>query len=187
MTSALKAIAYGVEVLRDRDDNPVLAGVAVEAMRAFKTGLPVVMADPRNISARAQVVYGAWLCSTGLGYAALALHHMRCHTPCGSFGMPHAETHAILIPHTAGFNASAVPDLFAPVAEVFGDMAGGGLWDFVKACGAPLAVRDLGMTPADLDRAADLATANPSDSPRAFTRADIRDLPQAAWQGMWPD
>jgi|GEM_PF-2672156 len=66
-------------------------------------------------------------------------------------------------------------------------MAGGGFWDLAKARGAPLAVRDLGMTPADLDRAADLATANPFDSPRAFTRADIRDLPQAALQGMWPD
>jgi|GEM_PF-3378701 len=86
LTSALKAIAYGVEVLHDRDGNPVLSGVAVAAMRAFKTGLPVVMADPRNISARAQVVYGAWLCSTGLGYAALALHQMRCNSPSGSFG-----------------------------------------------------------------------------------------------------
>ena len=187
VTSALNAIAHGVEVLYARDGNPILSAMAVQAMRAFKAGLPVVVDDPLNTDARAQVLYGAWLCSTGLGYAAMALHHKLCHTIGGSFGMPHAETHAILIPHTAAFNAVAVPELLAPVAEVFGGSVGGGLWDFAKSCGAPLALRDLGLSEADLDRAADLATANPYDNPRPFTRADIRTLLQNAWEGRRPD
>lgn len=187
VTSALNAIAHGVEVLYAKDGNPILSAMAVQAMAAFKTGLPAVVSDPGDVEARAQVLYGAWLCSTGLGYAAMALHHKLCHTLGGSFGMPHSETHAILIPHTAAFNAVAVPDALAPVAAVFGGSIGGGLWDFAKACGAPLALRDLGLTPADLDRAAEIATANPYDNPRPFDRADIRALLQDAWAGKRPD
>ena len=186
VTSALNAIAHGVEVLYAKDGNPILSAMAVEAMKAFKTGLPVVVADPANLQARAEVLYGAWLCSTGLGYAAMALHHKLCHTLGGAFGMPHADTHAVLIPHTAAFNAVAVPGLLAPVAQVFGSV-GGGLWDFAKSCGAPLALRDLGLSEADLDRASEMATANPYDNPRPFTRADIRHLLQNAWEGRRPD
>ncbi len=186
VTSALNAIAHGVEVLYAKDGNPILSGMAIEAMRAFKTGLPAVVSQPLDRAARAQVLYGAWLCSIGLGYAAMALHHKLCHTLGGAFNLPHSETHAILIPHTAAFNAVAVPGMLAPVAEVFGSV-GGGLWDFASSCAAPLALRDLGLAEADLDRAADLATANAYDNPRAFGRADIRHLLQHAWEGRRPD
>ncbi len=187
VTSALNAIAHGVEVLYAKDGNPILSAMAVQAMGAFRTGLPAVVADPLDVEARAQVLYGAWLCSTGLGYAAMALHHKLCHTLGGSFGVPHSETHAILIPHTAAFNAVAVPDLLSPVAAVFGGSVGGGLWDFAAGCGAPLALRDLGLTETDLDRAALIATANPYDNPRPFDRTLIRALLQDAWAGTRPD
>lgn len=187
VTSALNAIAHGVEALYAPDGNPVLSLMSIEAMKAFREGLPVLRSAPRDIAARTLVLKGAWFCSTALGYVTMALHHKLCHTLGGSFNTPHADTHAILIPHTAGFNATAVPELLAPVAEVFGGSVGGGLWDFAKACGAPLALRDLGLSHADLDRAAELATTTPYPNPRPFDRADIRTLLQAAWEGTRPE
>jgi maleylacetate reductase len=121
-----------------------------------------------------------------LGYVTISLHHKLAHVLGGSFGMPHAETHAILLPHTAGFNAVAVPDALAPVAAIFGGSVGGGLWDFAKSCGAPLRLADLGLTPADLDRAAAIAIENPYANPRPFGQADIRALLQAAYEGARP-
>ena len=47
----------------------------------------------------------------------MALHHKLCHTLGGSFDLPHAETHAVMLPHTVGFNAAAVPELLAPLAR----------------------------------------------------------------------
>jgi maleylacetate reductase len=185
VTSALNAIAHGIEGLYAPDANPVLSAMAAQAMPAFRDGLPAVVADPADMAARAQVLYGAWLCSTVLGQITMALHHKLAHVLGGTFNTPHADTHAILIPHTAAFNAPAARDALAPVAATFGSV-GGGLWDFARACGAPLALRDLGLTPDNLDQAADIAVQNPYANPRPFTRGDIRTLLQAAWEGARP-
>ena len=93
---------------------------------------------------RADALYGAWLCGTVLGTVGMALHHKICHTLGGTFDTPHADTHAIMLPHTAAYNAVAVPELLAPVAEIFGGSVGGGLWDFAKSIGAPLALQGSG-------------------------------------------
>lgn len=186
VTSALNAIAHGVEALYAPDANPILSMMSVEAMRAFKAGLPVVTRDPGNRAARSDVLYGAWLCSTALGYISMALHHKLAHVLGGSFNTPHAETHAILIPHTAAFNAPAAREALAPVAAIFGGSVGGGLWDFAKDCGAPMRLADLGLSEADLDRAADIAVQNPYWNPRPFDRDAIRGLLQAAFDGERP-
>lgn len=186
VTSALNAIAHGIEGLYAPDSNPITDMMALDAMRAFRHALPAVIADPSDIDARSKVLYGAWLCSTTLGYVSMALHHKLCHVLGGSFGLPHADTHAIMLPHTAGFNAVAVPEKLSPVAEIFDGSVGGGLWDFAKANGAPLKLADLGLDEADLDRAADIATRSPYDNPRAFNRDDIRAVLDAAWQGQRP-
>ena len=159
----------------------------VEIERAFFDALPVIVKAPRDVEAREKALYGAWLCGTVLGTVGMALHHKICHTLGGTFDTPHAETHAVMLPHTAAFNAVAVPDLLAPVAEIFGGSVGGGLWDFAKAAGAPLALRDLGLSQGDLDLAADIATQNPYRNPRAIDRPSIRVLLQAAWEGRRPD
>jgi len=186
ITSALNAIAHGIEGLYATDSNPITDMMSLDAMRAFKAALPAVIADPSDSDARSKVLYGAWLCSTTLGYVSMALHHKLCHVLGGSFGLPHAETHAVMLPHTAGFNAIAVPDKLAPVAEIFGSSVGGGLWDFAKANGAPLKLADLGLSEADLDRAAEIAARNPYDNPRPFDRTQIRTLLGAAWRGDRP-
>lgn len=186
MTSAMNAIAHGVEAFYAADRNPIIELMCRDALVAFKDGLPVLKDNPLDADARAQALYGAWLCSTALGYVTMALHHKLAHVLGGSFNTPHAETHAILLPHTAAFNAVAVPDLLAPLTQTFGFAPGAGLWDFAKKIGAPMKLADLGLSPADLDRAADIAVQNPYANPRPFDRTDIRDLLQAAYEGHRP-
>jgi maleylacetate reductase len=187
MTSALNAIAHAVEALYAPDTNPILDLMCGAALRAFADGLPRLKDAPQDTDARAKTLYAAWLCSAALGYTTMALHHKLAHVLGGSFGLPHAETHAILIPHTAGFNAAAVPQLLAPVAEAFGAAPGAGLWDFAQRIGAPLRLADLGLTEADLDLAAEIATRNAYANPRPFDTSDIRELLQAAWEGRRPE
>jgi maleylacetate reductase len=187
MTSALNAIAHAMEAFYAPDRNPVVEAMCRDAMRAFKTALPILEADPANREARGEALYAAWCCSTALGQISMALHHKLAHVLGGSFGTPHAETHAVLLPHTTAFNAVAVPDLLAPISEVFGAPAGAGLWDFAKDIGAPLRLADLGLTEPDLDRAADIALTNAYWNPRPFSRDDIRNLLQAAYEGRRPN
>ena len=186
VTSALNAVAHAAEGLYAEDRNPISTLIAVEGMRAIREGLPVIVADPANGAARADALYGSWLCGTVLGTVGMALHHKICHTLGGSFDTPHAETHAIMLPHTVAYNAEAVPELLAPVTELFGSSPGGGLYDFAASIGAPQRLKDLGLNEADLDRAAEMATKSPYWNPRPIDRPSMRKLLQDAWEGRRP-
>ncbi len=186
VTSGLNAIAHAAEGLYADDRNPITTMMAIEGMRAFAEALPVIVKTPRDAEAREKALYGAWLCGTVLGQISMSLHHKICHTLGGSFDTPHAETHAIMLPHTIGFNAVAVPELLAPIGSIFGGTPGQGLYDFARSVGSPLALKDFGLTESDLDRAAEIATRNPYANPRPIDRASIRTLLQDAWVGERP-
>jgi maleylacetate reductase len=117
----------------------------------------------------------------------MALHHKICHTLGGAFGLDHAETHAVMLPHTVAFNEAAVPDLLAPAGHALAAAAAGpGLYDLAKRIGAPTSLQEIGMAEADLDRAATLASARPYWNPRPVTEAAIRQLLDEAWNGQRP-
>ena len=187
VTSGLNAMAHAAEALYAQDRNPVSTLMAAEGLRALKHTLPRLVREPRDLDARGEALYGAWLCGTVLGAVGMALHHKLCHTLGGSFDTPHAETHAILLPHTVGFNAVAVRDRLKPLSDLFGSTPGAGLHDFAASIGAPMALKSLGLTQADLDRAAAIATQNPYWNPRPIDRDAIRALLQDAWEGTRPN
>lgn len=187
VTSGLNAMAHAIEGLYAQDRNPVMSLIAVEGLRALQSALPGIVAAPGDAAARGRALYGSWLCGTVLGTVGMALHHKLCHVLGGSFDMPHAETHAVLIPHTAAYNAAAAREALAPAAALFGGDLGGGLWDFAAGIGAPLALRDLGLKETDLDRAAEIAVKNPYWNPRPIDRAAIRALLGRAWAGERPE
>lgn len=195
VTSALNAMAHAAEGLYARDRSPLTQLMAIEGLTAFRDGLPLVRRSPEDPRARGETLYGAWLCGTVLGQVGMALHHKLCHTLGGSFDLPHAETHAILLPHTIAYNAQAVPDLLAPVTRLFADYlpdgqpanAGVALYGFAQAMGAPLALRDLGLGQQDLARAVDIALTKPYWNPRPLEREALLALLQAAWEGRCPD
>ncbi|MGL4235247.1 maleylacetate reductase [Tabrizicola sp.] len=186
VASGLNAMAHAVEALYARDRNPLSSALAVQGLQAMVDGLPAVLANPSDLTARSQTLYGAWLCGTVLGQVGMALHHKLAHVLGGSFDLPHAETHAILLPHTIGYNATAAATELSPLAAMLAAPPGKGLHDFARSLGAPLALRDLGLTKADLDRATDIALQNPYWNPAPLTRPGIRALLEAAWAGDAP-
>ena len=106
-TSGLNAIAHAAEALYARDGNPVIALMAEEGVRALAAALPAIVADPGDMAARGGALYGAWLCGLCLGAVSMALHHKLAHVLGGSFDLPHAEAHAVLLPHAVAYNAPA--------------------------------------------------------------------------------
>lgn len=187
VTSGLNAMAHAVEALYSRDANPLSDQLALGGVRAFKKGLPRVVANLDDLGAREETLFASWLCGTVLAQVGMALHHKLCHTLGGSFNMPHAETHAVLLPHSAAYNAPAATKALAPVAELFGGSIGAGLHDFAASLGAPLALRDFGLSRVDLDRAAALAVEKPYWNPRPIEEEAIRALLERAWQGARPE
>lgn len=181
-TSGLNAIAHAVEALYAADGNPIVSLMAEEGIRALARALPM------GGEGHDEALYGAWLCGTVLGSAAMALHHKLCHVLGGTFNLPHAETHAIVLPHATAYNAGATPEAMARIARALGaGDAAGGLHALAKRIGAPLALKDIGMPEEGLDQAADIAVSSPYPNPRPLERAAIRRLLDHAWHGRAPD
>lgn len=187
VTSALNAMAHAVEALYAPDRSGASDALAIDGLAAFQTALPKVLASPSDLAAREETQKGAWACGTVLGQVGMALHHKLCHTLGGALNLPHAETHAIILPHATAYNWPAAKKALEPVAAMFGgDDPGEALWSFSASLGAPIALKELGVSEAELDHLAELATDNPYDNPREITRDGIRALLQRAWLGERP-
>jgi maleylacetate reductase len=186
VTSGLNAMAHAAEALYAPDRNPIVSLMAADAIRALCLALPAIARNPDDRDARASALYGAWLCGAALGGTSMALHHKLCHVLGGSFDTPHAETHAILLPHTIGFNSAKAADLLAPISQVLGGTPGVVLFDFAASLEAPTKLKDFGLGEAELERAADIAVKNPYWNPRPFDRASLLALLRDAWEGRRP-
>lgn len=187
VTSGINAIAHAVEALYARDTNPVTSLMAEGGIRALARALPAIAAKPDDRAARSDALYGAWLCGVCLGTVGMALHHKLCHTLGGTFDLPHAETHTIVLPHALAYNAPAAPDAMARITRAIGAPdAAQGLFDLAKRLGAKVALRDIGMPESGIDKAADLAVTNAYWNPRPLERNAIRDLIARAWAGEPP-
>jgi len=185
--SGMNAIAHCVEGLYSQDANPIMTLLAAEGIRALARSLPVVVNERKNLEARSDALYGAWLAGTVLGNVGMAIHHKLCHTLGGTFNLPHAETHTIVLPHAMEFNREAVPDAMRIAADALGARsAPQGAYDLAARLGAPLALKDIGMPADGLDRAAKLATENPYYNPRPVEYSAVRQLLENAYHGKRP-
>jgi maleylacetate reductase len=185
--SGMNAIAHCVEALYALNANPITSLMAEEGIRALGASLPVVVREPGDLEARSAALYGAWLAGAALGTVGMALHHKLAHVLGGSFNLPHAETHTLILPHAAAYNRGAAPDAMARIARALGaEDAPAALFDLAKALGAEMRLAAFGLSEADLDRAAELATQDPYYNPRPVSREAVRALLQDAYEGRRP-
>jgi alcohol dehydrogenase class IV len=180
-------MAHAVEALYSPDRNPVTSLLAEEGLRALAASLPVIVGAPADRDARSQAQYGAWLCGMCLASTAMALHHKLCHVLGGAFDLPHAETHAVLLPHAIAYNAPAAPDAMVRVARALGATdATAGLYDLASRLGAPAGLKAIGMRRDGIEKAVELALAEPYPNPRPLEPAAIRELLERAFDGAPP-
>ncbi|KAJ4299490.1 hypothetical protein N0V90_004735 [Kalmusia sp. IMI 367209] len=186
-TSGVNAIAHAVEALYAQNGNPIIELLAQEGIRALSTALPRVMADSQSKVARSSALYGAWLCGTCLGAVGMSLHHKLCHTLGGSFNLPHAETHTIVLPHALAYNAPAVPDTMKKLVTVLPDCNGKdavyGLNVLLQKLNVEKGLKAYGMKEEDIDRAVDIAVSKPYWNPREIEHSKVRELIRRAWAG----
>ncbi|MEW9532390.1 maleylacetate reductase and hydroxyquinol 1,2-dioxygenase domain-containing protein [Microbispora sp. NPDC049125] len=187
VTSGVNALAHAVEALYSTDANPVTDLLALDAISRIARALPVVATDPSDMEARADLLHAAWLAGTCLATAGMGLHHKLCHTLGGSFGLPHAQTHTVVLPHVMAYNAPAAKDAMSRIAGALGVAdAPSGLFDLIAALHVPTSLRELGMAEADLPRAAELAVSTPYPNPRKPTVEGVQGLLSDAWHGRRP-
>jgi alcohol dehydrogenase class IV len=186
--SGLNAMAHCVEAFWAPGRNPVSSAVAEDGIRHLSRGLETVTATPDDLTARTELLLGAYLAGSAFAVAGSGLHHKICHVLGGAFDLPHARTHAIVLPYVLAYNA--------PNAAVATDRIGAALRrpdpitalrDVSEKLGVSTSLRDLGVGEADLDAVVDdiLAIA-PGDNPTLVTAAGVRAILHAAWAGSDP-
>ncbi len=187
VTSGINAVAHAVEGLYAKDANPVISLVAEDGIRALVSAIPRIVVHPGDIEARSDALYGAWACGVTLGVMGMSLHHKLCHTLGGTFDLPHAETHTVILPHAMSYNAKAAPHAMARVARAMGvDVAPWGMWNLAKSLGAPISLAQLGMPREGIEQALQLVMANPYWNPAPLDENRLRALLEAAWEGRPP-
>lgn len=185
--SGLNAIAHAVEALYAHDRNPVTSLLAEEGIRRFAQALPRLIAASDDRSARSDALYAAWLCGCCLNAVSMGLHHKLCHTLGGMFDLPHAETHAVILPHAVAYNGPAAADAIQRIALALGATdASAGLFDLANRLGAPTSLAALGLKPSDIDRAAAAAAETPYPNPRPLSQPALRALLDDALCGVRP-
>lgn len=189
--SGMNGMAHGVEALYAPDSSPLARLLAEEGIRALGRALPRVVRSPGEAAPRGEALYGAHLCGWALDLTSMGLHHRLAHVLGGTFDLPHALVHAILLPHVAAFNAPAAGDAMVRVGGALGEpdphLAPAALAALNRRLGITTTLRELGLAPGDLDRAAEqAATGAGYPNPRPADRDAIRAILEGAWQGEPP-
>ncbi|WP_408277317.1 dehydroquinate synthase/iron-containing alcohol dehydrogenase family protein [Paraburkholderia agricolaris] len=143
--------------------------------------------EQQGQSCAQRILYGAWLCGMVLGNVGMALYHKLCHTLGGTFNLPHAETHAIVLPHSLAYNSTVADEAMGRIARTLNvDSAPEGLYQLIEELGVPRSLREIGLSDSDLDYACGVALSNPYWNPRPIEEEPLRALLQRAWEGGHP-
>ena len=183
--SGMNAIAHALEALYSNHANPLTTSIATAGTEHMLRGLRRHQTDATS-GAITHCMYGAWLCGEALAQVGMGLHHRLCHVLGGTFALPHAQTHTILLPYVAAFNEPRTETL-KPLRKFFdGETVAAGLRRLAENFGAPTSLQGLGLREEALELAADLALAKPLDGPRLPTRPELSALLRRAWTGVHP-
>jgi alcohol dehydrogenase class IV len=188
VASGLNALAHCVDSMWAPRVDPIDQAFALEGMRALARGLPEVAAEPQDIDGRELTLYGAYVAAVAFASAGSGLHHKICHVLGGMFNLPHAQTHAVVLPYVLAFNAPFVPEVEQRMAAAFdAPSALDGLQRLRNRVDAPRALRDYGLREGDLSAAVEaVLAAVPPDNPRPVTATNLDLLLRAAWEGREP-
>jgi maleylacetate reductase len=175
--SGMNAMAHAVEAMYAGNATEATRVMAAESARLLATSLPVIAEHGTDLAARTDALTGAHLAGQVLEATSMGLHHRICHVLGGTFKLPHARTHACMLPHVVAFNAPAAVESMIRLGQAIGhaDVAAG-LAVLNQTLGLRATLGELGLRSDDIERAASEVTATPYPNPRPVAREDVRAL-----------
>lgn len=188
VASGLNGLAHCIDSMWGPRADPINAAMASEGIRALNIGMQQIVANSQSQEGRERALYGAYLSAVAFASAGSGLHHKLCHVLGGTFNLPHAQTHATVLPYVLAFNQGHAPEAAERIATAFGhDDALGGLQTLRQAVNAPKALADYGYTAQDIEETVEIAMSNlPANNPREVTAENLSELLTAALHGTDP-
>ncbi len=186
-SSGMNALAHCLEALWAAGASPLSSPLALDGARTLCEAVPACVAEPWDPMVRSRAMVGACQAGMALALAGTGLHHKLCHVLGGRFDMPHAATHAALLPHVVGFNEPVLGKLAARMAIAVGaGRAATGVHDLAVRMGLTMELSELGMPESAINQVAAEVAASPPPNPRPVDEAALRSLLRAAWEGDGP-
>ena len=183
LTSALNALAHAVEALWAPNSTPVSDALATEAATGIPASLLAVLDAPDDLGARSRLQAAAWLAGLCLAQTRMGLHHQLAHALGGTFDLPHAELHAMLLPHVMAFNLPAAPAASARLARAVGGDPVAVVAGLAASYDGPRTLRELGVPRDEVSAVAERVVAAPYPNPRPLTVDSVQELLLAVWAG----
>ncbi|WGL52207.1 maleylacetate reductase [Nocardioides sp. BP30] len=185
VASGLNALAHCIDAMWGPRVDPIDQVLAGEGIRRLAGGLPVIAREGPLVEGIEQTLYGAYLAAVAFASAGSGMHHKICHVLGGMFNLPHAQTHAVVLPHVLAFNAPHAPEAERRIAAALDSSAAvEGLAQLRAAVDAPRALRDYGMPEEGIARAVGpVLAAVPPSNPAPVTEHNLTALLRAAWEG----
>ncbi|MEU6841567.1 maleylacetate reductase [Streptomyces sp. NPDC046716] len=182
LTSALNALAHAVEALWAPDATPVTDALATEAAEGLLTALPRVLDAPAHPGHRGHLQSSAWLAGLCLAGTRMGLHHQLAHALGGTYDLPHAALHALLLPHVLSFNLPSAPHAAARLSRATGGADPvAAVARLARSYDGPTTLADLGVPHDGLRAIAERVAAAPHPNPRPVTADSVEGLLEAAF------
>lgn len=182
--TGMNAVAHCLEALWAAGASPLSGPLALDGARALCEAIPAAVAEPWDPKARSRALVGACQAAMALATAGPGLHHRLCHELSRRYDLPHAQTHAAVLPHVVGFNEPVLGALAARMAVAVGaGRASTGVHELAARMGLPMSLSELGLPEEGIATVAAAVVADPPPNPRPVDEAALRSLLRAAWEG----
>lgn len=188
VASGLNAVAHAVDGFWAPRADPINKALGTEGLRALIPGLRALKADPDDLTAREETLYGAYLAAVAFASAGSGMHHKICHVLGGAYGLSHSEMHAIVLAYVTAFNAPAAAEAADRISQALGGTAAAdGLYRLRSDLGIVGSLAELGMPEAGIKEAVGpIVAAIPASNPTAVTEENVTTLLRKAWAGEEP-
>ncbi|MDI3537340.1 MAG: alcohol dehydrogenase [Eubacteriaceae bacterium] len=194
--------ATGMDALTHAIEGYTTAGASaftdlfnLEAIKAISDSLRAAVENGEDIDARDGMAYGQFVTGMGFSNGGLGIVHSMAHQLGGFYDLPHGVCNAVLLPHVVAYNADAVGDRLAAVAQAMGvDLTGvkaedinGLAIEAIKTLsqdvGIPSGLEEIGVKKEDFSELADLALADicTGGNPKCPSKDDVIAIYAAAF------
>jgi len=197
------ALTHAIEAYVSQWHNDFSDALALWAARTIFRYLPRAYENGQDMEAREKLHNAATMAGIAFGNSQVGIAHAMGHALGATFKVPHGRSVAVFLPYSIEFNARAVPERYADIAEAIGLGPGSpeelalkladAVRELLKKVGEPLKVADLGISRADYEGKLDLLIDRAMEStgtltnPREVSREDYARLYEYAYEGRKVD
>jgi|TARA_B100001250_G_scaffold410230_1_gene436237 alcohol dehydrogenase class IV len=187
--TGLDALTHCIESFTSPVFQPLCDGIALEGISLIVRALPIAITDGSNTDARSHMLVAAAM--GGVAFQKdLGATHSLAHPLSAICGVHHGTANAICLPYVMRFNSRKSPGVYRRIGIACGlDVVSSSdadadeqtihfIEDFIKQCGMPLSLEDVGVEEQHIEPLADQAWLDPchQTNPVPVTREDLKEL-----------